>query len=405
MNDQNTNQTKESTDIKTEETPLHAETSMPIVSQEPLEVEVVDDEVKEKAGDVVEDVVTAFAEYRDSNSVITTIGSEELSEMRQLSKVLEAPVKDIMGEAGSPQDTISNSLLEIKSQADAINPAHFDLNPGFFGRLIAKITGSSAMNKYVTKYTSTADVIKSISESLDGAILKLKEDNAIFEQDKARFRKASDALKNKVQLLMAVDQEVEKKVEAETDPDKKSFLQEEVLFTIRSHTQDLQQTYIASQQGVAAINVLIKNNRELIRGVERTQRVAIPVMSIGFTIATGLASQKKILDLTDNINQATADTMVQNSKMLKDQGAAIQKQAASATLDIQKVTQSMEDLIAAIEDVETFKQAALPGMKESVNALQALSETVDAKVEKMEKGEKYKLEQAKQLEGGSTEES
>jgi len=85
----------------------------------------------------------------------------------------------------------------------------------------------------------------------------------------------------------------------------------------------------------------------------------------------------------------TSDTMVKNSQMLKEQGTAIQKQAASATLDIDKISQSMNDLMDAINDVENFKREALPGMKESVNKLQELSNVIDSKLSKSEKGAKF----------------
>ncbi len=368
-----------------------------IVEDKPVEVEVVTNELTTKADSVIKDVVLAYSEYKDPTAVITTIGKEELNELKQLSQVLDAPIKNIMGAEESPQNQIGKSLIEIKVQADKITPDKFNLNPGFFGRIMGFITGNTALNKYATKFTSTKDVINSISKSLDSAILRLREDNAIFEQDKTRYRKASATLKDKIQLLIALDSVIETKINEESDSEKKQFLQEEVLFTARTHTQDLQQTYIATQQGIAALNLLIKNNNELIRGVERTQRAVIPIMSIGFTIATGLATQKEILDLTDSINQTASDTMVKNSEMLKNQGAAIQKQAINSSLDFEKLNQSMTYLIAAIDDVENFKVNALPGMKDSIAKLNDLTNRVDTKLVKFDKGEEFRKEHAQQI--------
>jgi len=382
---------KEKENIAVSEVEVIEKTNLP----EPADIEVkvdkneIDKELEDKADSVLQEVIKAHSEYQDTNKAITSIGAKELTQISELSQILDAPLKNIMGEKDSPQENIAKSLLDIKVQADEISPSNFDLNPGFFGRLIGKITGNTAVNKYASKFASTKDIIQSIVESLDNSIIKLKEDNAILEQDKARFRKAADSLKEEIKLLFALDKTIEEKIEKEDNEDIKNFLQEEILFTVRNHLQDLQQTYIASQQGVAALNILIKNNKELIRGVERTKRATIPVISIGFTIATGLASQKKILDLTNDINKMTSDTMVKNSQMLKEQGTAIQKQAASATLDIDKISQSMNDLMDAINDVENFKREALPGMKESVNKLQELSNVIDSKLSKSEKGAKF----------------
>jgi uncharacterized protein YaaN involved in tellurite resistance len=384
---------KEKENIKVENQVKESNINLPVeVEVEVIPEDNIHEELSSRADQVIEEVIKANANYSDSSKAITSIGSKELNEISELSQILDSPLKNIMGEKNSPQESIAKSLIEIKTQADEISPNKFDLNPGFFGKLIAKITGNSSVNKYATKFASTKDIIQSIVESLDYSIIKLKEDNAILEQDKARFRKASDSLKKEIQLLFVIDKKIEEQAEKEQNEEIKNFLLEEVLFNVRNHLQDIQQTYVASQQGVAALNILIKNNKELIRGVERTKRATIPVISIGFTIATGLASQKKILDLTNDINNMTSDTMVRNSQMIKEQGASIQKQAASSTLDIEKITQSMNDLMSAIDDVENFKRNALPDMKESVNKLQELSNIIDNKISKFDSGERIEKE-------------
>lgn len=380
--------------------PLEATTELVARNAEEVTVEVVEDKVSENAVVVLDNALLAYTEYKNPSALITSIGATELNNLKEMSDILEVPVKNIMGENGTPQDNIGKSLIEIKVQADALSPSNYDLNPGFLGRIIQKITGNSALNKYATQFTSTKSVIESISQSLDNAILKLKEDNAIFEQDKTKYRQTAASLKGQIELLIALSAEVEDRMSKEEDPDKKAFLSEELLFTITQHTQDLQQTYVATQQGVAALNLLIKNNKELIRGVERTQRATIPVMSIAFTIATGLQTQKKILELTKSVNETTSNAMLENSKMLKEQGAQIQKDAVSATLDYEKLNQSMELLVSAIDDVDTFKQKALPAMKDSVGLLQNLTEKLDTKLDKMDKAENMALEHKAAAEAG-----
>lgn len=323
--------------------------------------------------------------------VISSFGSKEMKDIQVLSKVLNSPIKTL-SDSNSPANAISNQLIDLKVKVDEINPGKFDLQPGFFGRAIQKITGNSAINKYVTKYQKTSDVIEAITRNLDEGSISLQETNHIFFDDKQRFIDTSAILKNKVAVLIEADTKLKEMIVLENDAEKKKFLQEEVLFVLEQHIQDLQQTMIVTQQGILALDILIKNNKELIKGVDRTKRVTIVALSVGATIATGLAQQKKVLDTVTAINQGTSDLLATNGALLKSQGAEIQKQASNAMLDIDKLTSAINDTISAIEDVEGFKQSALPQMSEAISKLSALSSHVDGKILKLEKGSQVKIE-------------
>ena len=326
--------------------------------------------------------------------IIESIGSKEIKDIQVMSKALSTPLRDIQS-TDSPSNVISEQLLSLKVRVDEINPGNFDLQPGFFGRMIQKVTGSSAINKYMTKFQKTSNVIESIVYSLDQGAISLQEQNIIFFDDKKRYMDSSVALTEKINILLTADTKVKAMIEAEINPEHKKFLQEEVLFVLEQHIQDIQQTNIVSQQGVLALDILVKNNKELIKGVNRTKNVTIAALGIGATIAVGLNEQKKVLDTITAINEGTSDLLASNGMLLKTQGAAIQKQAAGAMLNMEKMTSAINDTIAAIEDVETFKQKALPEMSNTINKFAEMSALIDQKIQKLEKGAKVQIEGGK----------
>ena len=55
------------------------------------------------------------------------------------------------------------------------------------------------------------------------------------------------------------------------DPDRISFVSEEILFPLRQRIMDMQQMIVVNQQGIIAIEVIRRNNKELI--IEHTQEV------------------------------------------------------------------------------------------------------------------------------------
>jgi len=333
---------------------------------------------------MIKTILKNYKEYKADPTVITSIGKEEINELRQISSILDTPVKNLMNEKGTIQDHISNNLLSIKTEADKINPNNFDLSPGFFGRLIEKFTGSSALNKYASKFATVKDTIESISESLVEGILLLESDNRTFIEDRERFRAAANSLEHKINYLNKLNNELNIFIEKEEDEDKKKFLKDKVSYDIKAHIIDLQTVHSAAQQGLIALDILIENNKELIKGVERTKNVAIPVLSIGFTIATGLANQKKVIDTISTVNKSTSDIMLQNANMLKTQGVEIQTQATTALLDLEDMKKAVDTLISTVNEVETFKENALPKMQSTINEFNSLSQTLDSKLQKIE---------------------
>jgi len=321
---------------------------------------------------------------------ITSVGKEELNRLKTLSKALDTPISN-MTAPDTKEGSVSNTLIDLKVQVEGIDPGQVDMSPGMWGRFMQMITGSSAVNKYFTKFQTTRSVIDSIVRSLEQGKVILEEDNIIFEQDKGNYRLTSKDLQNKIYVLTELERLIEQDIETSKDQEEIKFLKEEVLFSIRQHLIDLEQTLVVTGQGVIAIGMLVKNNNELIRGVDRAINVTVSALSIGATIMIGLTNQKKVMEKTKAVNDATNNMILSTSKMLKEQGAEIQKEAASSTLDLSILQEAVRNAIDAVEDVEKFKQEALPDMKKSIAELRGLNEIVETKVIKMEKAEAIAL--------------
>ena len=84
-----------------------------------------------------------------------------------------------------------------------------------------------------------------------------------------------------------------------------------------------------------ASELIIRNNKELIRGVNRVLDVTVSALEIGVAVAMALANQKIVIEKVEAVNKTTSDIISGTAARLKTQGAAIQKQASSAMLDIE----------------------------------------------------------------------
>ena len=317
-----------------------------------------------------------------NTNIITDIGSKEVEDLKEISTILDKPIRDLVNPGDTTQNFISTNLVKIKTEADKINPAKFDFNQGFLGRMISKITGSSRLGEYATKFVSVKENIESINNSLSGGVLVLEKDINDFEKESKRFRTITKNLKEKIVYLEDMRTEITKVIEETEDLEVKKALQEKVLYELNTHVLDLLAVESAAMQGIASIDILIKNNKTLVKGVNRARNVAIPVLTIGFVIASGISNQKKILNVVQSVNKSSSEIMLKNAEMLKSQGMEIQKQATESLLDLSDMQKAVETLISSIEEVETFKVASLPKMQESIKSFNELSLKLDSKLSK-----------------------
>ena len=88
-------------------------------------------------------------------------------------------------------------------------------------------------------------------------------------------------------------------------------------------------------------------------------------------VAQALADQKLVLDQITALNTTTSNLIESTSKMLHSQSEAISQQAASATVDLEKLQNAFTNIYATIDEIDAFKVAALDSMQKTVTALSA----------------------------------
>jgi uncharacterized protein YaaN involved in tellurite resistance len=146
-----------------------------------------------------------------------------------------------------------------------------------------------------------------------------------------------------------------------------------------------------NQQGVLSTEVIIRNNQELIRGVDRAVNVTVTALSTASTLALALQAQKKVLKGVQAVTQTTNDLIAETANTLKTQGVAIQKQATETQLDIDTLKRAFSDVQAALDDISQFRRNALPKMAHSIIEMNGLTEKMEGSVRKMEGAETAKI--------------
>jgi uncharacterized protein YaaN involved in tellurite resistance len=192
------------------------------------------------------------------------------------------------------------------------------------------------------------------------------------------------------QLATALDEAVTNKVaelEAAGQSEAANALKSDALFAIRQRRQDIMTQLAVSVQGYMALDLIRKNNIELIKGVDRAQTTTVSALRTAVIVSQALSRQKLVLDQISALNTTTSNLIEATSNQLRIQGAEINQQAASATVDIQKLQTAFENVFQTMDAIDTFRTQAVDSMAQTVQALEGQIERAKPYLERTRRGE------------------
>jgi uncharacterized protein YaaN involved in tellurite resistance len=154
-----------------------------------------------------------------------------------------------------------------------------------------------------------------------------------------------------------------------SEPEKARVVRDEMLFYIRQKVQDLLTQLAVSIQGYLALDLVRKNNLELIKGVDRASVTTVTALRTAVMVAQALANQKLVLDQINALNITTSNLIESTSQMLLGQSDAIAKQSVNTTIGIDSLKAAFTNIYTAMDNVSTYRNEALVTMRDTINVL------------------------------------
>ena len=155
------------------------------------------------------------------------------------------------------------------------------------------------------------------------------------------------------------------------DPAKAKAIRESALFYTRQRVQDLLTQMAVTVQGYLALDLVKKNNVELVKGVDRSSTTTVSALRTAVTVAQAMTSQKLVLEQITALNTTTSNLIVSTSEMLRKQTGEIHTQAASSTVSLDALKQSFANVYATMDAIDTFKVQAVDSMAATVSTLES----------------------------------
>ncbi|MEQ8198239.1 MAG: toxic anion resistance protein [Clostridiaceae bacterium] len=348
----------------------------------PEEIVKIKQTTETNAAELMKINMDSLEDRRTVLKSIEDFGLQTIQKSAQKNSLLQVSVGNLSNMSGEGS-TISKGLMDLHKQIKDLDPSLVDFTKtGILGKIFNPI------RSYFEKYEKADNVINDIIVSLDKGKAVLKNDNTTLEIEELAMRDLTKKLTREIEMGTLMDESISSQIDAakarNEDPDKIRFISEEILFPLRQRLLDMNQLLVVNHQGIMAMEVVRRNNNELIRGVDRAKNVTVSALKIAVTVASALYNQKIVLKKIEMLNATTNELISGTSKMLKEQGAEIHKQAMESNISVDTLKTAFQDCISAIDAISTYKQEALPRMKETISQFKELAEKGEKQIQRLE---------------------
>ena len=371
----------------------------------------------------IEQAVNAFVEglvsmdphspdFQRKVESVSQMGNQEIRRSAEASnRFLDRPAAAMDRGPLGGNSKVSTSLVQLRRQVEDLDPTRQGLTSG--RGFLSHLPFGNRMKDYFAKYQSAQSNLDANSartpsvatngRGVDGRARALRDaelendawrstplnyldkiiqalyhgqeelqrDNAAIEQEKVNLWQMKGRLEQYAYMASKLDEALEARVSTLelSDAEKAKTLQEDVLFYVRQKRTDVLTQLAVNMQGYLALDLVRKNNQELIKGVDRATTTTVSALRTAVIVAQALTNQKLVLDQITALNTTTSNLIESTSVLLREQTGQVYSQAASATVDVQKLQTAFNNIYATMDMIDKFKVQALDNMRTTVNTL------------------------------------
>ena len=297
---------------------------------------------------------------------IEDAGENAINLIQNKSKMLDKQIREFQANQGEGSP-IAKELMVLQKHIADVDPTHVNFEKKGF---LAKIF--NPVKEYFEKLQTVNQVMDKITDHLEQGRKQLEQDNIYMENDIKELIRGIKVLKLNVETLTYVKNEITSY--SETQPvERKNFLEQEVLFTLTQKIIDMCTLENVATQASFSMSIIVRNNKELIRQAKRVQTITLFALKNALVVQAALSGQKAALEANKRISETTNNLLLSSAEKLKATSLEIHKEASTAVLDVQKLKQSFELVSTAFNEMDNYRQQALPQMNTIIGEFEDLS--------------------------------
>ncbi len=332
----------------------------------------VREEMARRAGEYVGSLAgidSRSPEFASRIGEIAGLGSADIrGAAQQSNRMLERAVRSLGADGGGDaQARVAGSLVELRRTVEDLDPSESSAKG--VRKLISKLPGGNKFRDHVAKYASSQATLNRIVGALRGGQDELRRDNAALHTERARLWETMGKLQEYAVLTEALDSAVEQRIAGQSDPQQADALRVDVLFPVRQKHQDLLTQLAVCAQGYLAMDVVRRNNEELIKGVDRAATTTVSALRIAVMLAQALNTQGEVIKQINTLRDTTEGLIRGNAEMLSSQSGEIQRIAADPAVGAETLRTAFAQIYKTLDTIDTFKVQATENMAATVESL------------------------------------
>ncbi|MCX5228350.1 toxic anion resistance protein [Streptomyces sp. NBC_00233] len=319
----------------------------------------------------IEGIDPRSPEFAGRIGEIAGLGAGEMrSAAQQSNRMLDRTIRSLdSGAGGDAPSRVGSSLVELRRTITDLDPRD---TPGKGIRgLLSKLPGGNRLRDHVARYASSQATLNRIVGSLRGGQDELRRDNAALQTERARLWETMGKLQEYAVLTDALDAAVEQRIATTADPAQADALRADVLFPVRQKHQDLLTQLAVCAQGYLAMDVVRRNNDELIKGVDRAATTTVSALRIAVMLASALDNQRKVTEQVNALRSTTEDLIRGNAEMLATQAGEVQRIAADPAVGAETLRTAFQQIYRTLDAIDAYKVQATESMAATVESLTA----------------------------------
>jgi uncharacterized protein YaaN involved in tellurite resistance len=362
--------------------PVRAEQASGIVPLDPS----VHAEMARRASEYVESLAGLDArspEFASRLGEIASLGAADLrGAAQQSNRMLDKAVRSLAAGGEDAQARVGSALAELRRTVEDLDPR--DAPGKGARRLLSRLPGGNRFRDHVAKYATSQATLNRIVGSLRGGQDELRRDNAALHTERLRLWETMGKLQEYAVLTEALDAAVGTRIaEAEAgDPAQADALRADVLFPVRQKHQDLLTQLAVCAQGYLAMDVVRRNNDELIKGVDRAATTTVSALRIAVMLASALENQRRVTAQIDTLRSTTEDLIRGNAQMLATQSGDVQRIAADPAVGAETLRAAFRQIHETLDAIDTYRARATESMAATVDSLAGELRTASACLER-----------------------
>ena len=239
----------------------------------------------------------------DARDGVEALGRSLQEEAARRASELRIPLADTTAHSADDGE-VARALTDLRRELDSLDPSELEARRGVFARMLTLVPGvGTPASRYAQRLESSRPRVASIIESLEAGRAVLSRDNITLRSDQQRLHDLSHSLEQEIENVQALDDALVFAIDVELPFGdlRRPLFEDELLVTVRQRMTDLAHTLAVSHHGVAAIESVMSENRELIRGLDRTRDLTLGALAVATTTGADVARKTEAFDEVDAV--------------------------------------------------------------------------------------------------------